>query len=217
MNNDQQSILAGAEALAIAHCQNHDPAHDIMHVRRVVANARMILGAEPSANPLVTLTAAWLHDIVQLPKGSGPKGESARRSAAVAVDWLREQSADEGTIRAISHAIEAHSFSGGLPPASIEAAIVQDADRLDALGAVGIARLWATAGVLNSKLHHPDDPAGDARALDDRAFGLDHIPAKLLRLPETMNTAYGREIARERAAYVEAFRERFLEELSGRL
>lgn len=165
------------------------------------------------ANPFIVEAAAWLHDIVQLPKGSGPAGESARRSAGEARTFLVEIGVPAGHVAAITHAIEAHSFSGGLKPESVEAAILQDADRLDALGAIGLARLWVVAGTLGSDLYHGSDPSGTTRQLDDRAFGLDHIPAKLLKLPDLMNTATGREIALQRAAFVRDFQETFLREI----
>lgn len=184
-------------------------------MRRVVANTLNILNGEPGADRFITLAAAWLHDIVQLPKGSGEPGESARRSAGEATVFLASLGIDEATVDKIAGAIASHSFSGGLRPDSIEAAIVQDADRLDAIGAIGIARLWATAAVLGSQLHHPDDPAALSRDLADREYGLDHIPAKLLKLPDLMNTETGKRIAIDRATYVAEFRDRFLAELRG--
>lgn len=193
-------------------CAGHDPAHDALHVSRVVANAQAIAGQE-TANCFIVAAAAWLHDIVQLPKGSGPPGESARRSAREAHAFLSKLGVAAADVAAIAHAIEAHSFSGGLKPESIETAILQDADRLDALGAVGLARLWVVAGTMGSELYHESDPSGGDRELDDRAYGLDHIPAKLLKLPDLMNTATGREIALQRAAFVRAFQETFLREL----
>jgi uncharacterized protein len=208
-------LLSEIEQWAGGCLAGHDPAHDLAHVRRVVANTHNILNGEPEADRFVTLAAAWLHDIVQLPKGTGAPGESARRSASEASTYLETLGIDAGLIARIADAVATHSFSGGLRPASIEAAIVQDADRLDALGAVGIARLWATAAVLGSQLHHPDDPAGEARELADREYGLDHIPVKLLKLPGLMNTATGKRIAADRAAYVLEHYNRFLAELRG--
>lgn len=215
MNKSASQVLSHIEALASERCSGNDPAHDTSHVRRVVVNAESILTGEPDANRFVTLAAAWLHDIVQLPKGTGAPGESARRSAAMASQWLTNAGIPPETIDAVAHAVETHSFSGGQTPQTIEAAIVQDADRLDAIGAIGIARLWVTAAVMGSALHHPDDPAGLHRELDDRAYGLDHIPAKLEKLPGLMNTSTGKRLASERAEYVSLFRERFLSELQG--
>ncbi|MCP5995663.1 HD domain-containing protein, partial [Klebsiella pneumoniae] len=76
---------------------------------------------------------------------------------------------------AVEHAIEAHSFSAGIAPQSLEAKIVQDADRLEALGAIGLARVFAVSGALGTALFDADDPFAGARALDDKAFALDHF------------------------------------------
>jgi uncharacterized protein len=168
-------------------------------------------GAE--IDTFVVEAACWLHDLVQLPKGSGPPGEAARRSAILAREALARFGVRIGATEAVTHAIEAHSFSGGIQPETIEAAIVQDADRLDALGAIGIARLWVTGVGLGGELYHAADPLGTTRELDDRAFGLDHIERKLLRLPDTMNTASGRVEARWRAEFVRRYRDEFLREL----
>lgn len=212
MSNTPAGTLSVIEQFARDRCAGHDPAHDALHVSRVVANALSIARRE-GANPFIVEAAAWLHDIIQLPKGSGPAGESARRSAAEAHGFLNELGIEAGDIDAISHAIEAHSFSGGLKPQSVEAAILQDADRLDALGAIGLARLWVVAGTLGSDLYHGSDPSGAHRELDDGAYGLDHIPAKLLKLPGLMNTAAGREIATRRAAFVREFQDTLLKEI----
>lgn len=213
-NSRQGELLRAIERLARERCAGLDPAHDALHVARVVRAARLIARSEPEADPFITEAASWLHDIVQLPKGSGVPGESARRSAHDARAFLLDLGVDTGTVDAIADAITTHSFSGGKKPASLEAAILQDADRLDALGAIGIARLWVTAGVLNSDLYHDDDPSARHRELDDRSFGLDHIAAKLLLLPDMMNTAAGRELARSRADFVQHYRDTFLSELS---
>lgn len=212
MNKLPAEILDAIQTFARDRCAGNDPAHDFLHVSRVVANA-LCIASQETANVFIVAAAAWLHDIVQLPKGSGPPGESARRSAEEASIFLIELGVHTVDMAAIAHAIEAHSFSGGLKPESIETAIVQDADRLDALGAIGLARLWAVAGTLGSDLYHESDPAGTHRELDDRAYGLDHISAKLLKLPALMNTATGREIALARAAFVREFQETFLREV----
>lgn len=206
-------MLAEIEGYARRCCAEHDPAHDALHVARVVGNAKAIVAKEVPANGFVVESAAWLHDIVQMPKGSGPPGEAARQSASQAHSFLDQLRIDPRETDAIVHAIEAHSFSGGLRPETIEAAIVQDADRLDALGAIGLARLWVVAGTMGSDLHHEADPAAIHRPLDDRAYGLDHIPAKLLKLPDLMNTQTGRAMATERAAFVTEFYATFLREI----
>lgn len=101
------------------------------------------------------------------------------------------------------------------PPQSIEAKIVQDADRLEALGAIGLARVFAVSGALGVALFNADDPFADARALDDRAFALDHFQTKLLRLPDTMQTDVGRELAHHNADFLIQFMAKLSAELHG--
>jgi uncharacterized protein len=209
--------LREIEAFARERFQGREAAHDVAHIERVVANARRLLTDERSlghdADEFVIRAACWLHDSVQLPKGQGPPGESARRSAACARALLTDLGVPRADIDAIAHAVEAHSFSGGLRPDTVEAAIVQDADRLDALGAVGIARFWVTAAGIGRSLYDADDPRALRRPLDDREFALDHIEKKLLRLPELMNTVAGRAEAERRAQFLREYRERFLDEI----
>ena len=184
-----------------------DPAHDLAHLDRVWANAREIAGEDVDAP--VLLAASYLHDLVNLPKDSPDRARASTRAAEAAAPILRELDFDAAQVAATRHAIVAHSFSAGIPPETEEARILRDADRLDALGAIGIARCFATSGALNRPLYDPADPFAARRAPDDAAFGLDHFRTKLLTLPEGMLTARGREIARLRARRMI----RFLEEL----
>jgi uncharacterized protein len=210
-------LLVEIERIARLRCAANDAAHDASHLRRVLANARRIVDAERAAgrpvDASIVAAAVWLHDVVQVPKGTGPAGEAARRSAAEARDILTGLGAAACAVDAVGYAIEVHSFSSGRCAETPEAAILQDADRLDALGAIGLARLWVTGAALGGRLYHPDDPAGLERELDDRAFALDHVERKLLRLPQLMNTAAGRAEAERRAAFVRAYRDQLLNEL----
>ncbi|MDE3195290.1 MAG: phosphohydrolase, partial [Acidobacteriota bacterium] len=88
--------------------------------------------------------------------------------------------------------------SAGIEPRSLEGRILQDADRLDAIGFTGIARCFYTAGRMNSQLYHPEDPRGSSRELNDSLFALDHFPKKLLLLAEGFRTKTGRRLARIR-------------------
>jgi uncharacterized protein len=216
MDLAEQDALRAIESEARFRCRDHDPAHDVAHLQRVVANARLIVDRERDAadhlDEFVIYAACWLHDVVQLPKGSGPPGESARRSADFAKGFLRELGIDAARAEHAAAAVRTHSYSGGERPASAEAGIVQDADRLDALGAVGIARLFSVAGTLDSAFYHPDDPLAESRPLQDARYALDHIPAKLLKLPALMTTDAGRAIGQERAEFVRAYRDQFLRE-----
>ncbi|HMM43429.1 MAG TPA: HD domain-containing protein, partial [Thermomicrobiales bacterium] len=213
--------MGQVEQVARERAAANDAAHDAAHLARVVANARRLVAAEMEAgrpvDPVVVEVAAWLHDIVALPKGQGASGEAARRSADEARVILRDRRADDAFISAVAHAVEAHSFSGEIPPETVDARIVQDADRLDALGAIGIARLWVTGATLGGQLYHPDDPLGVSRELGDRGWGLDHIERKLLRLPALMQTEAGRVEAERRAEFVRRYRDELLREIGAEI
>ncbi len=217
MEQAELQLLQAIEGHARDLCSAHDPAHDIAHVQRVVNNARTILAEERAAgaslDEFVVLAGGWLHDIVQLPKDSGLPGESARRSAEQALVYLDALGVGAGRARHIATAVRTHSFSGGERPQTIEAAIVQDADRLDALGAVGLARLFAVANEMRSQLYDPADPLAENRPLDDKRYALDHIATKLLKLPELMTTPTARQLARSRATYLIDYRDQFLREI----
>jgi len=199
--------------------ENHstdDTAHDISHFRRVWMTAQKIMVNE-TVESLVILTACYFHDIVSLPKNHPERGRSSQMAARRTCDILRRDFPDfppEHTA-AVAHAIEAHSFSAGIAPQSMEAKIVQDADRLEALGAIGLARVFAVSGALGVPLFDADDPFADARILDDRAFALDHFQTKLLRLPDTMQTEMGRELARHNADFLIQFMAKLSAELRG--
>jgi uncharacterized protein len=192
-----------------------DGAHDANHLERVWRNAQELLTSHPGADALVVMAACYLHDLVNLPKNDPERNQASRRSAKLARHQLAWMGFPAERLDAVAHAIETHSFSAGIVPETIEAKIVQDADRLDALGAVGLARMFYTAGRMGAALAHGDDPLAAQRELDDRAFSLDHIPAKLARLPGMMQTAAGRELGERRLASLLAFREEFAGEWLG--
>jgi len=189
-----------------------DGAHDGTHLERVWRNAQALLAQHPEADALVVMAACYLHDLVNLPKDDPERDRASRRSAKLARHQLAWMDFPRDRLDAVAHAIEAHSFSANIPAESLEAKIVQDADRLDGLGAVGLARMFYIAGRMGSSLAHPDDPLGLAREFDDRRYALDHIMVKLARLPGMMQTEGGRALAEERLARLMAFREEFAAE-----
>ena len=211
MNSDLHAWQPTLIALAIADAGS-DGAHDINHLHRVWRNAQALLASHPKADSLVVMTACYLHDLVNLPKNHPERAMASRQSAALASGRLGAEGFPAGRLAAVAHAIEAHSFSAAIEAETIEAKIVQDADRLDALGAVGLARLFYTAGQMGSALAHPDDPLAQHRARDDRAFALDHIEAKLAALPGMMQTAAGRALGEQRLEQLLAFRNGFAQE-----
>lgn len=119
-----------------------DPAHDLAHVKRVVSTSKR-LALEEKAELEIVVPAAWLHDLVNLSKEHPQRKLASQMAADEAVSFLRNVHYPDKYLDGVHHAIAAHSFSAGLVPATIEAKIVQDADRLDALGAIGIARLFS--------------------------------------------------------------------------
>lgn len=200
-------------ALAVLWQGQSDAAHDIAHLRRVWGNCQKIARAEGGADMQVLMAGAYLHDLVNLPKDAPNRREASRLSAEAAVAWLRDTSFPKDKLDAVAHAIAAHSFSAGIAPETHEARILQDADRLEALGAIGLARMFAVSGLMGGQLYDPEDPLAQHRPLDDKAYALDHLEVKLFPLVETMQTATGREIAEERADWVAAFRSRLLREI----
>lgn len=181
-----------------------DAAHDRAHVDRVVASARR-LGRKEEATLEVVIPAAWLHDCVITPKDSTRRSEASQLAAEAASTFLIEADYPERWIEPIEHAIAAHSYSANIPPETIEAEIVQDADRLDAIGAVGLARCFMVAGALDHPLYDPDDPFCENRLPDDDKYAIDHFYTKLLDLPETMNTNAARQMAKRRAEFLRTY------------
>jgi uncharacterized protein len=198
-----------------AAAQDADGAHDANHLERVWRNAQAMLADYPQADVLVVLAACYLHDLVNLPKNDPARARASGMSAVAAVKQLAALGFPADRLDAVAHAIEAHSFSAGIAPRTLEAKIVQDADRLDGLGAVGLARMFYTAGRMGSSLAHGSDPLACHRPLDDTAYSLDHIAAKLARLPGMMQTEAGRRLGEARLALLVEFRAAFAAEWNG--
>jgi uncharacterized protein len=192
-----------------------DGSHDLSHIMRVWRNAARIAAAEPAADLELLLAAVLLHDCVAVEKSSPLRAQASRLSGARAREIVGGLGWPPARIDALAHAIETHSFSAGLTPETLEARILQDADRLDAIGAVGIARCFFTGGRMGGGLYHPDDPRAATRALDDRAYALDHFPAKLFKVADGFLTQEGRRMAAARAALMRDYVEAFLGEVEG--
>lgn len=191
-----------------------DGAHDLSHVLRVARLAEEI-AAEEGADQETCVAAALLHDLVYLPKNHPDSPCTAELAAAQVPEWCGFDPGLTAKAPAIAHCVEAHSFSGGIEPRSLEARVVQDADRLEALGAIGIARTFATGGSFGGGLWHPLDPWGERRELNDKAWSLDHFPKKLLKLAGAMNTTAGRRRAAAREQVMREFLTALREELGG--
>lgn len=170
---------------------SEDPAHDFLHFKRVVQTAKYLCVQE-KAKPEVVIPAAWLHDFVIVPKNDPRRSQASRLSAEAAISFLKTLNYPEIYLNEIAHAIEAHSFSANIEAKTIEAKVVQDADRLDGLGAIGIARCFATAGLMKRSFYSDEDPFCDERAADDSLFTIDHFYKKLFKTAEVLKTQAGR-------------------------
>lgn len=190
-----------------------DPAHGWEHVQRVYKLALRI-AEEEGADTLITGIAALLHDIGRLVHKKGV--HHATLSVEKSRELLGYYALEQEQVEAILHAIEAHSFSRGVEPCTLEAHVLRDADRLDGLGAIGILR-WAVTGAIKRKpstlSYHPEDPFGEQHQLDERLYMLDHFYAKLLKLEEGMYTTTGRALARQRTAYMRGYLQQLKTEL----
>ncbi|MFN3847388.1 MAG: HD domain-containing protein [Paracoccaceae bacterium] len=192
-----------------------DAAHDLGHIDRVWSNCQQIMADEPGLDVDALHLAVIFHDVVNLPKDAPNRADAASLSAQVAADWLASHAWPPARIALVTHAIEAHSFSAALAPRTSEARVLQDADRLDALGAIGLARMFAVSGAVGRALVHAEDPLALHRSLDDRTYALDHLEVKLFGLAQTMHTSTGRVIAEERVEWMSSFRSRLLREIGG--
>lgn len=192
---------------------NFDSAHDITHTERVVSNA-LLLAKEEKCDEEVVLAAAWLHDCVIVPKDHPDRKNASKLAAEKATIYLDSIQFKKEKIPEVAHAIEAHSFSADILPETTEAKIVQDADRLDALGAIGIARCFIVGGQMNRSLYNPKDPFCSQRVPDDSEWTVDHFYAKLFKLPERMNLESAKKEAGRRVDFMNQFLNRMDQELS---
>jgi len=207
---ESDASLSGLRA-AIVGVLDDDPGHDLEHCLRVAGWA--IQCADEDVDPRECVAAALLHDLVNLPKDHPERASASARSASEARSILPRHGFDPAAVERIARAVEDHSFSRGAIPRDPLGDALQDADRLEALGALGLLRTISTGTRMGARYFHAADPWGHDRPLDDRRFSVDHFFTKLLTLPETLRTPVGRAEARVRASFLAAF----LDQLSAEL
>ena len=190
----------------------NDSAHDFEHTIRVYKNAQKICKKE-KANEKLILSAALLHDIVSYPKSNKRSKMSSIESAKKSKKILEKLDFSKDEITIISDAIRDHSFSQNKIPKTLEGQILQDADRLDALGAIGIARVFATGGSLKRPFYNIEDPFCKKRTPDDKIWTVDHFFAKLFKLELLMNTKSGKAEAKKRTRILQEFLNQLKQEL----
>ena len=197
--------------------ENAEGGHDWFHIERVYKNAILIASTE-KCNEIVVKLGALLHDIADSKFHNGDETVGPK----VAREFLVSEGISEEIIIAVIHIIENISFKGGnfdKKFTSKELEIVQDADRLDAIGAIGIARTFNYGGFKNRQLYNPEIPPNLAMSKEEyknsESPTLNHFYEKLLLLKDKMNTETGKKIAQERHLYMETFLEQFHLEWNG--
>ena len=193
--------------------EGREPSHDFLHVVRVATHAARI-AEEVSADVRVVRTAALLHELVTFKKNDPRSVTAGDVCAEAALSLLIQRGAEPSFARKVADAIRDHAFSKGAAPGSLESAVLQDADRLDAIGAIGIARCFATSADMKSAFYDEHDPFAVSRELDDKAFAVDHFAKKLLLLETRMHTAPAKREARTRTAFLEAYLAQLRHELA---
>lgn len=190
-----------------------DGSHDVSHLLRVWRNVHVI-SAQEGGDHRILAAATLLHDCVDIAKDSPLRSSSSHMAAEKALEILSGLGWKKDTASMVAHAIEAHSFSAGIEPKTLEAKILQDADRLDAIGYIGIARCFYVSGRLGRAIYDPQDPAASNRDLDDLTFAIDHFQTKLMRLSASFQTLTGGTLAAKRHETVQKFLRGLLLEVS---
>lgn len=196
---------------------NEDSSHGVYHCQRVWRAAKDIalneLSDEEDFDFLVLLAASYFHDLVNLPKNHPDRNKASSKSAEAAATILRKMNFPENKIKHTMSCIASHSFSANIMCKSLEAEVLQDADRLEALGAIGLARTFNISGQLGTQLFHDTDPLAKHRDLDDKTYCFDHFFTKLLQLPDSFKTNTGKQEANHRAQFLLDFKDQLLREL----
>ena len=188
----------------VRNLMTNDSAHDFDHIMRVFKNAQKICKKENAREKLV-LSAVLLHDIVSYPKSDKRSKLSSIKSAEKSKKILKKFNFTKEEIQIISDAIRDHSFSRNKIPMTLEGKILQDADRLDAIGAIGIARVFAVSGSEKRPFYNVKDPFCKNRMPNDEIWALDHFYRKLLKLEFLMNTKSGKIEAKKRTKILKDF------------
>jgi uncharacterized protein len=207
-NSDIKLMLDKIKAIY----EGADSAHDFSHILRVFRNAQ-IIGEKEGADMQVLLLAALLHDAISGSKKSKDSADSESDRRKLVDHLLNEMEICSEVREKVLYAVEVHRFSKGIIPGTLEAKILQDADRLDAMGAIGIARVFMTGGTLGRALYSPEDPFCRAREPDDGKWNLDHFYKKLLKLEAGMHTETARNLAGKRAAVLRRYLQDLEEEI----
>lgn len=214
MTNEEKSWVELTHKLILEKFKNESSGHDFWHVVRVVGLAQHLHEKE-GGDLFMILMTAWLHDIADWKFHQG----DLHKGPAEAHRWMSDLAIPENQIDAICHTIKNLSYKGAQvqqETLSLEGKIVQDADRLDAMGAIGIARTFAYGGHVGSAMYEPSRMPTlhhDAQAyVQDRSHTINHFYEKLLLLKDRMHTATARQLAEVRHQRLQTFLQNFMEE-----
>lgn len=207
------SVLDPATLEKIKSHYNHsDPSHDWSHIQRVV-HLCTVFAEELQARKPILLSAAYLHDVVNVPKNHSLREQASQLAADRTRTILSETQFSTQEIEEIAQVVLEHSYSANLKATSLESEILQDADKLDGMGAIGVMR-WVTCGTkMKASYYHPTDPWAERRELDDKAYSLDHFKTKLLNLYERLNTDPGRREGLRRLEFFQSFLKQLSQEI----
>lgn len=211
MNKQMQACL---EQEARRLIDDHDAAHDFEHARRVMVNA-LGIGAIEGGDPDVLVPAALFHDVVMYPKND-PRSESASRQSAMTAVTILQGFSDypQEKIESVVEAISNCSFYIESARLSRDSLILQDADRLEATGAIAIMRTFWSAGQMGQSLYNPTDPFSMSAKPDGLKYALDLFQTRLFQVESRMNTMTGRELAVKRTQFLHEFIAQFKDETS---
>lgn len=216
MTEQQQQLLSKTITYVKTELHDAEGGHDWFHIERVWKNAQLLAKGE-TVDSFVVELAALLHDIADSKFHQGDETIGPKKAAA----FLRSLEVDQDTIDHVVAIIENISFKGGRETSfrSPEFLVVQDADRLDAIGAVGVARAFNYGGFKNRALYDPSIPPKldmtPAEYKASTAPTINHFYEKLLLLKDRMHTETGKKIAAKRHAFMQAYLEQFYQEWNG--
>lgn len=201
-----------SDLLAFLPEDSTDGSHDLSHIHRVWMNVRRLQDKE-GGDLEALLAATLLHDCVAVEKNSPLRSQASTLSASKAASILQRMGWPAPRIELVAHAVQAHSFSAGVEPLSLEARILQDSDRLDAIGMIGVARCFYIAGRMGSALYDITNPTAIGRPYQDKRFTIEHFHTKLLSLASGFQTVEGARLAAVRHARLKDFLDGFMEEI----
>lgn len=189
--------------------------HDRSHVERVY-NLAVRIAEEENGDLDVVKAAALLHDIARAREDKGAIVDHATEGAKMARKILEEVDFPKQKMDKVLYCIETHRFKAGLNAKNLEAKILQDADRLDIIGAIGIARVFTRGGWGNKPIYDPSIPPKEK--YDGKSLtSLNHIHEKILKVKNSINTSSAKKIAEQRHKFVEQFVERLFKEWKGEI